>query len=177
MSVDADECPSHIFRVAEADRLRDSFDRFGSRLNAPSREIGAKPFHHASGRGAGLRPEGAAELPQAHACSLRQAFDGERFGDVIAGVAECRGNPVILWCQIDRSRKLRLATMAAMVDNKVLCHAFGDGKTMVLLDQSQCEIDTGRDARPAKERVHTRVGGTNRKCPYCSRTMSKLLVT
>ena len=30
---------------------------------------------------------------------------------------------------------------------------------------------------PAKERVHTRVGGTNRKCLYCSRTMSKLLVT
>jgi hypothetical protein len=30
---------------------------------------------------------------------------------------------------------------------------------------------------PAKERVHTRVGGTNRKCLYYSRTMSKLLVT
>src|ERR1700758_5759131 len=34
LSVDADECPSHIFRVTEADRLRDAFDRFGSRLYA-----------------------------------------------------------------------------------------------------------------------------------------------
>jgi hypothetical protein len=48
MSVDADECPSHVFRAAEADGLRDSFDRFGSRLNAASGEIGAKPFHHVS---------------------------------------------------------------------------------------------------------------------------------
>ena len=118
-----------------------------SRPPTASGEIGAKPFHHASGRGAGLHPEGAAELPQAHACSLRQTLDGEHFGDVIAGVAKSSGNPVILWCQIDRSCKLRLSTMAAMVDNKVLCHAFGDGKTMVLLDQSQCKIDTGRDTR------------------------------
>jgi len=29
-----------------------------------------------------------------------------------------------------------LSAIAAMVDNEVLCHAFGDGKTMVLLDQS-----------------------------------------
>src|SRR2546428_2199344 len=33
-----------------------------------------------------------------------------------------------------------------MVDNEVLAHAFGDGKPMVLLDQSQREIDAGRDA-------------------------------
>ena len=36
--------------------------------------------------------------------------------------------------------------MATMVDDEVLCHAFGDGKTMVFLDQSQRKIDAGRDA-------------------------------
>ena len=32
LSVDADKCPSHVFRVTEPDRLRDAFDRFHSRL-------------------------------------------------------------------------------------------------------------------------------------------------
>ena len=36
--------------------------------------------------------------------------------------------------------------MATMVDDKVLCHAFSDGETMVLLDQSQRKIDAGCDA-------------------------------
>ena len=67
LSVDTDERPSHVFRVTEADRLRDAFDRFGSRLYAASGQIGAEPFHHTRGRGAGLRPECAAELAQAHA--------------------------------------------------------------------------------------------------------------
>src|SRR6266850_906643 len=86
LSVDADECPPHVFGVTEADRVRDAFDRFGSRLYAASGQIGG-------------------------------------------------------------SCELRLSAMAAMVDDEVLCHAFGDGKTMVLLDQSQREIDPGRDAR------------------------------
>jgi hypothetical protein len=32
LSVDADKCPSHVFRVTEPDRLRDAFDGFDSRL-------------------------------------------------------------------------------------------------------------------------------------------------
>src|ERR1700751_5123846 len=32
LSVDADKCPSHVFRVTEPARLRDAFDRFDSRL-------------------------------------------------------------------------------------------------------------------------------------------------
>jgi hypothetical protein len=36
LSVDADKCPSHVFRVTEADRLRNAFDRFDSRLYAAS---------------------------------------------------------------------------------------------------------------------------------------------
>src|SRR5213594_421085 len=112
LSVDADECPPHVFGVTEADRLRDAFDRFGSRLYAASSQI-----------------------------------DGEPFGDVIASIANGSGNTVILWRQIDGGCELRLSAMAAMVDDEVLCHAFGDGKTMVLLDQSQREIDPGRDAR------------------------------
>ena len=147
LSVDADECPPHVFRVTEADRLRDAFDRFGSRLYAASGQIGAEPFHHTRGCGAGLRPECAAELAQAHAGRLRQTLDGERFGDVIAGIAKGGGNPVVLRRQIDGSCELRLSAMATMVDDEVLCHALGDGKTMVLLDQSQREIDAGRDAR------------------------------
>ena len=146
LSVDADECPPHVFGVTEADRVRDAFDRFGSRLYAASGQIGAEPFHHTRGRGARLRPECAAELAQAHADLLRQTLDGEPFGDVIASIANGRGNPVILWREIDGSGELRLSAMAAMVDNEVLCHAFGDGKTMVLLDQSQREINPGRDA-------------------------------
>jgi len=35
---------SHVFRVTEADRVRDAFDRFGSRLYAASGQVGAKPF-------------------------------------------------------------------------------------------------------------------------------------
>src|SRR5882762_7857939 len=147
LSVDADECPPHVFGVTEADRLRDAFDRFGSRLYAASGQIDAEPFHHTRGRGARLRPECAAELAQTHADLLRQTLDGEPFGDVIASIADGSGNPVILWRQIDGSCELRLSAMAAMVDDEVLCHAFGDGKTVVLLDQSQREIDPGRDAR------------------------------
>jgi len=147
VSVDADECPSHVFRVTEADRLRDAFDRLGSRLYAASGQIGAEPFHLTRGRGARLRPECATELAQAHADLLRQTLDGKPFGDVITSIADGSANSVIRWCQIDGSCELRLSAMAAMVDNEVLCHAFGDGKTMVLLDQSQREIDAGRDAR------------------------------
>ena len=36
LSVDADERPSHVFRVTEAYRLRYAFDRFGGRLYAAS---------------------------------------------------------------------------------------------------------------------------------------------
>src|SRR2546423_11447419 len=82
LSVDADECSSHVFRVTEADRFRDAFDRFGSRFYAASGQIGAEPFHHTRWRGASLRPECAAELAQAHANRLRQTLDGEHFGDV-----------------------------------------------------------------------------------------------
>src|SRR2546430_7193297 len=71
LSVDADECSSHVFRVTEADRFRDAFDRFGSRFYAASGQIGAEPFHHTRWRGASLRPECAAELAQAHANRLR----------------------------------------------------------------------------------------------------------
>jgi hypothetical protein len=41
---------------------------------------------------------------------------------------------------------LRLSAMATMVDDEKLCHAFGDGETMVFLDQSQRQIDACRDA-------------------------------
>jgi len=57
LSVDTDEYPSHIFRLTEADRLRDAFDRFGARLYAVSGQIGAEPFHQARGCGASLRSE------------------------------------------------------------------------------------------------------------------------
>ena len=57
------------------------------RLYAASGQIGAEPFHHTRGRGAGLRPECAAELAQAHADCFREMFDGKCFGDVIAGIA------------------------------------------------------------------------------------------
>ncbi len=120
--------------------------RFRSRLYAASGEIGAELFHHTARCCARLRPESATELAQAHASRLRQTLDGQHFGDVIAGIAESSGNPVILRCQIDGSRELRLSTMATMVDDKVLCHAFSDGEAMVLLDQSQRKIDAGRDA-------------------------------
>ena len=144
--MDADGCPPHVFGVTEADRVRDAFDRFGSRLYAASGHIGAEPFHHTRGCGASLCPKCTAELAQAHANRLRQTLDGERLGDVITSMANGSGNPVILWRQIDGSCELGLSAIAAMVDNEVLCHAFGDGKTMVLLDQSQREIDPGRDA-------------------------------
>jgi hypothetical protein len=147
LSVDADECPPHVFGVTEADRLRDAFDRLGRRLYAASGQIDAEPFHHTRGRGARLRPECAAELAQAHADLVRQALDGEPFGDVIASIPNGRGNPVVLGRQIDGRGELRLSAMAAMVDDEVLGHAFGDGKAVVLLDQSQREIDPGRDAR------------------------------
>src|SRR4051812_32188340 len=146
LSVDADECPSHVFRVTEADRLRDVFDRFGSRLDAATGQIGAKSFHHARGCGAGLGPERAAELAQAHAGCVSQTLDSKRFRNVIAGIAKSSGDPVIPRRQIDGSRELRLSTMATMVDDEVLCRAFGDGKTMVVLDQRQCQVDAGRDA-------------------------------
>src|ERR1700730_18851867 len=146
LSVDADECPPHVFGVTEADCVRDVFDRFGSRLYAASGQIGAEPLHHTRGCGARLGPECAAELAQAHADRLRQTLDGERLGDVITSMANGSSNPVILWSQIDGRCELGLSAMAAMVDNEVLCHVFGDGKPKVLLDQSQREIDAGRDA-------------------------------
>ena len=36
LSVNSDKCPSHVFRVTEANRLRNAFDRFCSRLYAAS---------------------------------------------------------------------------------------------------------------------------------------------
>jgi hypothetical protein len=131
LSVDADECPSHVFGVTEADRVRDAFDRFGSRLYAASGQISAEPFHHTRGCGARLRPECAAELAQAHADLVRQTFDSEPFGDVIASIANGVGNSVILWREIDRSCELRLSAMAAMVDGEVLCLEGADWCIMV----------------------------------------------
>jgi hypothetical protein len=101
LSVNADECPPHVLRVTEADRLRDAFDRFGGRFYATSGHIGAEPFHHTRGCGAGLRPECATELASAHPDCFRQMFEGKRFGDVIAGVADGGGNAIVLRCQID----------------------------------------------------------------------------
>src|SRR6185436_9838065 len=49
-------------------------------------------------------------------------------------------------CQVNGSCELRLSTVATMVDDEMLCHAFSDGETMVLLDQSQRKIDAGRNA-------------------------------
>src|SRR5258705_12614377 len=37
--------------------------------------------------------------------------------------------------------------MATMVDDEVLCDALGDSETMILLDQGQREINSGRNAR------------------------------
>ena len=37
--------------------------------------------------------------------------------------------------------------MATMVDDEVLRHALSDSETMILLDQGQREINSGRDAR------------------------------
>ena len=64
-------------------------------------EIGAQAFHHTRRRGAGLRPECATELASAHPDCFRQMFEGKRFGDVIAGVADGGGNAIVLRCQID----------------------------------------------------------------------------
>jgi len=145
LSVDADEGSSHVFRVTEADRLRDAFDGFDRRLDPASGQIGTESFHHTRRCGPGLGSEGAAELAQAHARRFRQAFDGEHFGDVVAGIAKSRGNSIILWCQINGRCELRLPAVAAMVDDEVLGHAFGDGKTMVFFDQRQRKVDAGRD--------------------------------
>ena len=147
LSVDTDKCPSHVFRVTEADCLCDTFDRFGSRLYAASGQIGAEPFHQTGGCGASLRAECAAELAQAHANRLRHSLDGEHVGDVIAGIANGSRNPIILWRQIDGSCELRLSAMTTMVDDEMLSHALGDRKTVVLLNQSQRKIDAGRDTR------------------------------
>jgi hypothetical protein len=147
LSVDADERPPHVLRVTEADCLRDAFDRFGGRLYASSGHVGTEPFHHTRRRGAGLRPECAAELTPAHAGRLRQMLECQCFGDVIAGVADGGGNTIVLRCQIDGGSELRLAAMAAVVDDEVLCDALSDSETVVLLDQGQREIDSGRNAR------------------------------
>ncbi len=57
LSVDADECPPHVFGVTEADRLRDAFDRFGSRFYAAAGQIDAEPFHeHEIGNGTRRSP-------------------------------------------------------------------------------------------------------------------------
>ena len=146
LSVDANECPPHVFRVTEADRLRDAFDRFGGRLYATSGHVGPEPFHHTRGCGAGLRSECPAELAPAHAGRLRQMLECQCFGDVIAGIAKGGGNTIVFRCQIDGGGELRLAAMATMVDDEVLCDILGDGETMVFLDQSQREIDAGRYA-------------------------------
>ena len=73
-------------------------------------------------------------------------FKGKIFGDVIAGIAKDGRNTLVLWCQFDGGCELRLSAMATMVDDEMLCDGLGDRETMVLLDQSQREIDAGRDA-------------------------------
>jgi hypothetical protein len=49
-----------------------------------------------------------------------------------------------------------------MIDDEVLGHAFGDGKTMVFFDQSQRKVDAGcepRDFLPVAVRPATGHGG------------------
>jgi hypothetical protein len=70
------------------------------------RAISARSRSTTPGRGAGLRPECATELASAHPDCFRQIFEGRRFGDVIAGVADGGGNTIVLRCQIDRGREL-----------------------------------------------------------------------
>ena len=65
---------------------------------------------------------------------------------MIAGIAKSSGNSIILWGQINGSCELRLPAVATMIDDEVLGHAFGDGKTMVFFDQSQRKVDAGCDA-------------------------------
>ena len=76
-----------------------------------------------------------------------QMLECQCFGDVIAGIAKGGGNPIVLRCQIDGGCELRLAAVATMVDDEVLCDALGDRESVVLLDQGQREIDSGRNAR------------------------------
>src|SRR5260221_2625638 len=147
LAVDADERPPHVFCVTEADHFRDEFDRFGSHLYAASSQVGTEPFHHTCGCAASLCPECTAELAQAHASRLRQAFDGEQLGDVIAGIARAFGYPVMLGCQVDGSGELRLPAMTTVVNDEVLRDTFGDGKAVILLDQCQSQIDAGGNAR------------------------------
>src|SRR3989442_13693819 len=57
LSVDADECPPHVFGVTEADRLPAAFDRFGSRLHVAPGQIDGGPFPYTPRGGAALGPE------------------------------------------------------------------------------------------------------------------------
>ncbi len=65
---------------------------------------------------------------------------------MVAGIAKSSGNSIILWCQINGSCELRLPAVATMIDDEVLGHAFGDGKTMVFFDQSQRKVNAGCSA-------------------------------
>ena len=49
---------------------------------------------------------------------------------MVAGIADGRGDPVVLWRQINRSSELRLSAMATMVDDEMLGDGLGDGKTV-----------------------------------------------
>src|SRR6266536_4005359 len=63
----ADESAAHPLRIAEAGDFSDAFDGFAGRLHALPRHLDPQALDRLRRRGAGLRDEGAGEMPRAHA--------------------------------------------------------------------------------------------------------------
>src|SRR3954468_21013517 len=85
-----DEGAAHPLRIAKAGELRDALDRLTGGLHALARHLDPQALHRLRRRGAGLRDEGAGEMPRTHAGLLGQVLDGERRIEMLARPGEQR---------------------------------------------------------------------------------------
>jgi len=59
---------------------------------------------------------------------------------VITGETKRGGNAIVFRCQIGRGGELRLAAMATVVDDEVLCDALGNSETMIVIRPFNCSL-------------------------------------
>src|SRR5713101_9938933 len=71
----ADESAAHPLRIAKAGQLRNPFDRFAGGLHALARHLDPQALDRLRWRRAGLRDEGAREMPRTHAGLLGQILN------------------------------------------------------------------------------------------------------
>ncbi len=109
-------------------------------------DLQAQALHGLRGGRAGLRREGAGEVPRAHRGAVGQALDGQRLGEVRPHPLHQPGEAARPPAQLHEGRELRLPAGPAPVDDELLRRPAGGLRAEVVLDEGQGQVDAGGDA-------------------------------